>query len=114
MDPPQPLRGMERMTEDAKIIAIIYDAIDEINELLPAEQQAQKSLDAVLVGQAGCLDSFGLVNLIVAVEQRVNDEFGIALTLADERAMSRSRSPFRTVATLRDYIAGLLKEVADA
>ena len=101
------------MTDDQRLVAIIYDDIDEINELLPAEQHAEKSLDAVLVGESGSLDSFGLVNLIVAVEQRVNDEFGIALTLADERAMSRSRSPFRTVATLRDYIAALLKEGAD-
>jgi len=102
------------MTDDRRLVEIIYDAIDEINELLPAERQALKSLDAVLVGESGSLDSFGLVNLIVAVEQRVNDELGVTLTLADERAMSRSRSPFRTVATLRDYIAARLKEKADA
>ena len=58
----------------------------------------------------GSLDSFGLVNLIVALEQRVEDEFGVSLTLADEKAMSTSRSPFRTVSTLREYVQKLLKD----
>jgi hypothetical protein len=45
----------------------------------------------------------GLVSLIVAVEQGVEDRFGKTVALADERALSRSASPYRTVATLADY-----------
>ncbi len=44
------------------------------------------------------------MNLVVALEQRIEDEFGVSLTLADEKAMSYSRSPFRNVQTLRDYV----------
>ena len=39
----------------------------------------------------------------------IEDEFKVSLTLADEKAMSYSRSPFRTVQTLRDYVNDLLK-----
>ena len=35
------------------------------------------------------------------------EELGIAVTLADERAMSQTRSPFRTVQSLTDYIMTL-------
>ena len=51
-----------------------------------------------------------LVRLIVIIEQNIEDEFDISLTIADERAMSQKQSPFRTIGTLVDYIDILLKE----
>ena len=56
------------------------------------------------------MDSLGLVNLIVSVEQNIEDDFDVSITIADERAMSQKHSPFRTVGTLADYIEILLKE----
>ena len=44
------------------------------------------------------------MNLIVAVEQAVEDELGVRVTLADEKAMSQRSSPFRTVGTLAAYV----------
>jgi len=101
------------MTQDTdRITDLIWDAIDEVNALLPEDARIQRSEDAVLLGAAGGLDSFGLVNLVVALEQRIEDEFGVTLTLADEKAMSHRRSPFRTVPTLRDYVVDLLKQTS--
>jgi acyl carrier protein len=57
-----------------------------------------------LIGSGSLLDSLGLVNLIVDLEQRLENEHGISITLADERAMSQKHSPFRTVGSLADYI----------
>ena len=48
--------------------------------------------------------------MVVAVEQNIEDEFDVTITLADERAMSQQTSPFRTVGTLTDYIEMLLGE----
>jgi acyl carrier protein len=67
-------------------------------------------LDQRLYGKDGALDSLGVVNLIVAVEEAVEDELGELITLADERAMSQKRSPFRSIETLVDYIAILVDE----
>ena len=69
-----------------------------------------KSLETKLIGGNNKLDSLGLINLIVALEQNIEDEFDISLTLADERAMSKKHSPFRTIGSLADYIEILLKE----
>jgi acyl carrier protein len=93
-----------------KITQAIFDAIDEINEQLSDEQKLIKSPDLVLYGDAGTLDSIGLVNLTVATEQRLEEIFEISLTLADEKAMSQRNSPFRTVETLTLYISKLLAE----
>ena len=59
--------------------------------------------DTVLFGKSGVLDSMGLVTLIVAVEQAIEDKYDKAAGLADEKAMSQARSPYRSVATLAAY-----------
>jgi len=56
------------------------------------------------------LDSLGLVRLIMDVEQRLQVERDITVTLVDERAMSQKHSPFRSVQTLVDYVCMLVKE----
>ena len=74
---------------------------------LPALTTA--SADTILFGSGGALDSLALVHLIADIETRISDEFDRDIVIADERAMSRSQSPFRTVATLTDYLQELLQ-----
>jgi len=64
------------------------------------------SLHPAVVGQGehGPLDSLKLVELLVVAEQRIEDEFAVSLVLADEHALARSTSPFRSVATLAEYV----------
>ena len=54
------------------------------------------------------------LNLIVVIEQNIEDEFDVSITIADERAMSQKHSPFRTIGTLADYIDMLLKEIQNS
>jgi D-alanine--poly(phosphoribitol) ligase subunit 2 len=56
-----------------------------------------------LFGREGILDSLGLVTLIVAVEQALEDVFGVSVSLADDKAMSQQHSPYRTIGTLAGY-----------
>lgn len=65
--------------------------------------------ETALFGRRGLFDSLGLVSLIVGVEEAIADEYGESVSLADERAMSQSNSPFRTIRTLAEYAAGLLE-----
>jgi acyl carrier protein len=98
------------MSNQERILQAIYSAVDEINEQLPKGKALDKSPETVLFGKSGKLDSLGLVSLIVAVEQNIHDEFGVDITLADERAMSQQNSPFKSVKTLSDYVAVLLAD----
>jgi acyl carrier protein len=63
-----------------------------------------------IFGPEGVLDSLDLVNFLADLEYRLDQEFGRELVLASERAMSRGRSPFRTVNALTEYIGELLTE----
>lgn len=68
-----------------------------------AKQKVDLVDDAPLFGIGGALDSLALVTLLVAVEQGIDDALGVVLTLADEKAASQARSPFRTVGSLVAY-----------
>lgn len=63
-----------------------------------------------LFGRTGLLDSHGLVSLIVGVEERLFDDFGVSIAIADEKAMSMAKSPFRTVGILVDHTLSRLTE----
>jgi len=93
-----------------KINQIVFDAIDTLNQQQPKDRQLAKQADTPLMGTNSFLDSFGLVSLIVEVEQGLSDQFGVEISLADENSMSQRRSPFRNVETLADYIFMRIQE----
>tara|TARA_B100000315_G_C14485837_1_gene545158 strand:- start:129 stop:437 length:309 start_codon:yes stop_codon:yes gene_type:complete len=98
------------MSKNERIKKVIINSIEEINQQLQKENQLEKSTNTVLFGKDGKLDSLGLVNLLVIIEQNIEDELQVIITLADERAISQRNSPFRTVETLANYIEILLEE----
>lgn len=95
---------IDSIVDRQDVLKTIFATIDEINEIQPEGQELGKLPGTHLFGQQGKLDSLGLVNFIVSLEQRIADEFGVAITLADEKALSREKSPFLTVESLTDYV----------
>ena len=65
--------------------------------------------DTRLFGKSSVFDSLGLAMIVAETEARINDCCGTSLILASDRAMSRQQSPFRTPASLADYICELLE-----
>ena len=88
----------------------IYKSIDEVNSQMSKEEQLIKSPDTVLYGESSSIDSIGLINIIVTVEQNIEDDFEKSITLADQKAMSQKQSPFKTVESLAKYIQILFEE----
>jgi acyl carrier protein len=68
--------------------------------------------NTVLVGTDAVLDSLGVVSLIVEVEQRLEAEHQVSVTLANDKAMSQRNSPFRTVGVLTDHVVAMAAEEA--
>ena len=98
------------MANRERVAASVFRAVDEVNRLLPPESRLDKSHNTQILGKDGKLDSLGFVNLIVAVEENIMEEFGAVISLADEKARSQDKSPFQTFQTLIDYISVLLDE----
>lgn len=83
---------------------VVFESIDEINSFQATDMKLEKKEDTVLYGQNTKLDSLGLVNLIVDVEQRMSDKLNVTIDLTDEKALSQNHSPFLSVKSLCDYI----------
>ena len=98
------------MDQRAAVTEVIFKAIREYNEQVPAHRRIPEAPETILFGRQGSLDSLGLVNLILLVEEHLNNDYRVAITLADERAMSQERSPFRDVQSLAGYICSLLPD----
>ncbi len=94
----------------AHVTRLVVECLKDVLTQEERETTAPVDESAHLIGRTSLLDSLGLVKLIVDVEQRLQAEHGISVTLADERAMSQKNSPFRTVSALTDYICLLAAE----
>jgi acyl carrier protein len=84
------------------IIQLIHNAVDEVNESLSEDRHLGKSNHTILLGETGQLDSLGLINLIVAVENRAEKTLGLHLNLGE--AISNPETPLRTIGSLADFI----------
>ena len=97
------------MLNSDEIEAVIYRAIAALNAEREPDDQIPASPDTALFGVDAVLDSLSFVSLITDVETSLNVDHGLDVSLADDRALSRPRSPYDSVATLRDYILELLE-----
>jgi acyl carrier protein len=88
-----------------EVLQAVLTAVERANALRPPDGQIPQREDTALFGEGGHLDSLGLVSLVLDVEDLVNEATGRSLVLSDDRAMSQSRSPFRTVGDFVEYVA---------
>ncbi len=88
---------------------ILFPVIEEAKRNIESASGLEASPEAPLFGDGG-LDSMGLVQFIILVEERLQDVAGVELTLASDKAMSRRSSPFQTLGTLAEYIGECLAE----
>src|SRR3989442_31801 len=85
--------------ETAELQALVLESIAQLNRSRTPGEQLELSPTAPIFGDASPLDSLGLVALLIEIEERLADR-GLTITPANERALSRPRSPFRHVPTL--------------
>ena len=89
---------------------VIFRAVGAVNLEREPDDQVPISSTTSLFGVDAALDSLEFVSVITDVETTINLEHGLAISLADDRAMTRPQSPYSTVETLREYILELAAE----
>ena len=94
------------MPDIKDITRSVFAALAEYNAAEHA--QVAPEADTVLLGPGGAVDSLGLVRLVMVVERRVEDDFGVPVSLTDEKAMSQRNSPFRSVGAMIEYLSAQL------
>jgi acyl carrier protein len=93
----------------ADIEDVVLSALRNTNLARDSQSQLAVSPDAPIFGSDSPLDSLGLVALIIDIEESLGKR-GVEVVLADAQAMSQTRSPFRDVRSLVDYLSHLCAE----
>jgi len=101
------------MDQISKVQSIIIEALKEIGESRNEPELTQANPETILFGKNGCLDSISLVTLIADIEEVVSSEFDKEIIIADEKAFSQKNSPFKTVASLSDFVVLRLNETME-
>jgi acyl carrier protein len=89
----------------------VFHAIDELNQQLPPNRHLARRETTPLAGPDGPLDSLGVVNLIVLVEQQLEARAGITINLIDTELLEGGAA-LNTVGTLVAFITSALDERA--
>ena len=87
-----------------KIENIIYQSIDELNDLLDNDQKLEKSLELKIFGNDSILDSLSTINFIVILEEKINitfddDQFSLFNSISE----GNIRTVFDLVILLENY-----------
>lgn len=85
---------------------IVLQAIDISNQSRSPETQIATSESSILFGKDGSLDSMALVALLMDIEDALQEQ-NIDVSLSDEKAMSSTRSPFKDISSITQYVHNL-------
>jgi acyl carrier protein len=94
-----------------KAFEVVAKAVAELAEDTGFPALVNPVESTPLFGSDDGIDSLSLVRLVADIERAAARELGKKVVLADERAMSRRNSPFRTVGTLGELLHERLGEV---
>ncbi len=89
---------------------IIRQAVEELNEQKETDNQLKYDPDTRLIGKHAEIDSMEFVTLITIIEELVSDEYDKDIRIVSDKAFSRERSPFYSIATLTSFVNELLEE----
>ena len=91
----------------------IFEAIDEVNGQLSRSDRLEKTENTALFGSNAKLDSLGLVSLVTTIEQKIEEDLGIPITILEDIEALENENPFETVSTLTDYLISVLEKTAN-
>jgi acyl carrier protein len=90
-------RGGDGMTERAEIVSLIENTIRETNSDVTVDESTS------LIGEGGILDSQGLLQLLLVLEEHAETQLHTTFDWTSDAAFSSKNSPLRTVGTLVDF-----------
>jgi len=93
-----------------KVNEIVINQLIELRETLPVDQRFEVNESTILFGNGTSIDSLSLVSIIVDLEMVFSNDHNYNISLTDDRAMAREKSPFTNITTLVDYIFELINE----
>ena len=99
----------KQMATNKVVFGIVEAAIRELNEELGYDSLDSVTAETPLFGATEGLDSISLVQLVTAIEAKVEVELAQPVVLMDEESLSASDNPFRTAGSLAELVSARLE-----
>jgi len=95
-------------TASASAREIVYAAIAAVNEELPGRNRIEADDPTPLVGPDSGLDSLRLINLVVHVEDGIERDLNLKVSLTDSPDLFDAGGPLATAGGFIDHVAALI------
>lgn len=93
------------MADPSSIEQIVFECITSLNKQLPPEGALACDREAALLADGGVLDSLGLITLMVALEEALLAQKGVAVPLLDTLMSEHEDHPFQSVGRMIAWIS---------
>jgi acetyltransferase-like isoleucine patch superfamily enzyme/acyl carrier protein len=90
---------------DPRVVALVLRAVVAVNEMLPSDSRLREDVSSSLAQPHGPLDSLGVINLLVAIEDEAELEYGRRPNLTQIGSSSEDSSALSTVESLANFVA---------
>ncbi|MBT4731392.1 hypothetical protein HOB87_05435 [Candidatus Woesearchaeota archaeon] len=86
---------------------VILDSVAEVNKELKSEVLSNLNNDTLIFEN---LDSVAVLDLVIEIENKLQQEYGKFIQIADETVMDEIQTPFKTLLSLTKFIESKVKE----
>jgi acyl carrier protein len=91
-----------------RIINLIFQAIDGLNNDLPPDQQLNKDEETVLFGDGSNIDSMAIITFTLDVEKLIEDNLQVKVSLLAAQSTLPEGQQLKTVHDLSKLIISLI------
>lgn len=91
-----------------RIKEAVFKTIEDFNQQLVDSERLEQSMETVIGGKDGKLDSLQLLNFLFDIENSILNEIGIKVEILNEEILAQKVYPFENISTLIDYIQVIL------
>lgn len=95
-------------TADERAREIVFAAIAAVNEEIPGQNQIEADDRTPLAGPGSGLDSLRLINLVVHVEDGIEQNYGLQVSLTDSPDLFDAGGPLATTGEFIGHVAVLI------
>ena len=92
----------ENLFSKGGVAQTVSESVAHLNAMLPSDRRISDSLDTILIGEGGSLDSLSLVNLAVDLEQRLSKQWGISVDILE--SLSDEANNIITIGQLTKFL----------
>ena len=91
-------------TSQREVMELLAAALSDLNEQLPESAQLGLGENAPLLGDGGGLDSLAMINLVAAIEEKIEARYNIYVAVSSQDVAAEGEDPWQTVGTMANFL----------